>query len=179
MLILISPPQTEHEVAQIWTGNTDTHLTEDGVKIAKALGTLDAKYAFIAPSAHAKEFAKIVVRCECLEVPAFADRSMGKLTGRAYRETMAEFPRRNWLAWNRSYWQSAPEGESFFDISDRVLTAFRTQILPILAFNRVAVIAAPDVLRLIIGHCSKIEEGEVPRIRVESCVPHVVNGDLV
>lgn len=182
MLILIAPPQTIHETEQIWTGNTDTTLSEVGLTVARSLAwydSVDVDRAFVAPAEHFQEFAKIILtRLEWETIPELTDRSMGTLTGRVYRATMAEFPRRNWLAWHRSYWTAPPEGQSFFDISDRVLTFFRTKILPIAAHDRVAIIAAPDVLRIIIGHCSKTEEAEVPKIRIEPCIPHVVNGDL-
>ena len=182
MLILLAPSQTYHQVDEIWTGNTDTNLSPDGIRDASTLQWYDAVHAeraFVAPATHMQEFAKIVLVTGEYEVlPELTDRSMGTLTGRGYRETMLEFPRRNWLAWQRSYWIAPPEGESFFDINDRVLTAFRTKILPITAIEHVCIIAAPDVLRILIGHLTKLEETEIPKIRIESCVPHTITGDL-
>ena len=182
MLILIAPSETCHQLNETWIGNTDTTLTETGVNEARNFAWHDAivaDRAYVAPAAHIQEFAKIVlVKYEYEVLPELSDRSMGTLTGRGYRETMAEFPRRNWLAWHRSYWVAPPEGESFFDISERVLTALRTKIKPVADGEYVAVIAAPDVLRVLIGYLSKTDETDVPKIRIEPCVPHVVNGNL-
>jgi broad specificity phosphatase PhoE len=182
MLILMSYSKTQHELDEIWTGTLNTELSPVGVGEAKDFAHwdgADVDRAFVAPAAHIQEFAKIVlVRGEYEVVSELADRSMGNLTGRGYRETMVDFPRRNWLAWHRSYWSSPPEGESFFDITDRVLTALRTKILPIESAHRVAIVAAPDVLRILIGYLTKTDEADVPKIRIEPCVPHVINGDI-
>jgi broad specificity phosphatase PhoE len=182
MLVLITYSQTKHQVDEIWTGDLDTELSPDGILDAETcdyFGGVDVTRAYAAPQQHIQEFAKkVLVRREWETLPELRDRRMGTIQGRAYRETMAEFPRRNWLAWQRSFWTAAPEGESFFDISDRVLTAFRTKILPIAHADRVAIIAAPDVLRIIIGYLTKTEEVEVPKIAIEPCIPHVLNGDF-
>jgi 2,3-bisphosphoglycerate-dependent phosphoglycerate mutase len=150
-----------------------------GIEDAHVLEGIEVQRAYVAPAGHLQEFAKIVLRQQEYEiVPEFTDRSMGTLTGRGYRETMVEFPRRNWLAWNRSYWIAPPEGESFFDIADRVLTAFRNRVLPVPAGEKVCIIAAPNVLRILIGCLSKTDEAEIPKIRIEACVPHTINGEL-
>lgn len=182
MLILIAPPETEHDLTETWTGNTDTALSEAGRGAAENLryfDSIDVDRAFVAPQAHHVEFAKIVLtRREYEAMPEMSDRSMGTLTGRTHRETMGEFPRRNWLAWHRSYWTAPPAGESFFDISERIRTALQTKIMPIGQNDRVAIIAAPDVLRLIVAYINKTDEIDVPKIRIEPCVAHVLNGDL-
>jgi broad specificity phosphatase PhoE len=103
---------------------------------------------------------------------------MGTLTGRSYRETLAEFPRRNWLAWQRQFWIAPPGGESMFDISERVLTAFRTKVLPIPAAETVVILCAPDIIRLVVGYLTHVEEEEVMKLKVEPVVPYVINGDI-
>jgi broad specificity phosphatase PhoE len=181
MLILIAPSGTTHESADLWIGTLDSTLSPEGKRDADDLAYFNhiiADRLFIAPAAHIVEFTKIVASPDPAVILELTDRSMGTLTGRDYRETMAEFPRRNWLGWYRSYWVAPPDGQSLFDISDRVLTAFRTRILPIKSREHVAIIAAPDVLRILIGYLTKIEEVEIPKIRIEPCVPHVINGDL-
>jgi broad specificity phosphatase PhoE len=103
---------------------------------------------------------------------------MGSLTGRHYRETMAEFPRRNWLGWQRSYWIAPPAGESLFDISDRVLTAFRLKVLPIAAHENVIVVCASDILRILVGYVTKTDESDIPKFDVQPAVPYVIRGEL-
>jgi broad specificity phosphatase PhoE len=181
MLILIAPSGTIHEAADIWIGTLDSKLSPEGQRDAENLAYYDRVVAdriFIAPTAHIAEFTNIVAFPPAEVLLELTDRSMGTLTGRNYRETMMEFPRRNWLAWHRSYWVAPPEGQSFFDISDRVLTVFRTRILPIKSSEHVAIVAAQDVLRILIGYLTKTDEVEVPKISVEPCVPHIINGDL-
>ena len=106
------------------------------------------------------------------------DRSMGSLTNRAYRETMEEFPRRNWLVWQRSFWSAPPDGESLFDISDRILGAFIHKILPIPSAEDVLIVCAPNVMRVLIGYLTHAEEIEIPKLTIEALVPYVINGDV-
>jgi 2,3-bisphosphoglycerate-dependent phosphoglycerate mutase len=134
---------------------------------------------YASPASHVGEFLRILTPDSAVEsVIEFTDRSMGSLMGRSYRETLGEFPRRNWLAWQRSFWVAPPDGESFFDISERVLTAFRTRVLPVRADETVMIVAPDDVLRLIIGYVTKVEEEGVPKIKIESMVPYVINGSV-
>src|SRR5258708_29935353 len=131
---------------------------------------------YTSPAEQMLEFCEVILpETKPIKLPELADRSMGNLQGRGYRETMNEFPRRNWLAWQRSYWTAPPDGESLFDISDRVITAFRIKILPVEAGETVLLIVAPDVIRLLVGFLQKMEEIEIPRISVEPIVPYVVN----
>ncbi len=188
MLVLLTSPETEAAEKTIWIGNTDTKLSETGRNQAVEFAQYDLWFVphriFSAYTAHMIELTTIILAAvsdkdiDVTLLPELADRSMGSLTGRAYRETMMEFPRRNWLAWRRSYWSPPPDGESLFDISDRILTAFRTKILPIPATENVLIICAPDVIRLIIGHLTHIEEPEVSKIVVEALVPYCINGKL-
>ncbi len=182
MLVFLCPPETKMQAETLWLGNRDSELTSEGRKLAEELAYWDLVQndrAYLAPSSHVAEFASIVLMNPYVEVvDAFTDRSMGTLTGRTYRETLAEFPRRNWLAWQRSYWTEPPEGESFFDITDRVMTAFRTEILPIKSSEIVAVIAGADVLKILIGFLSNKSEAEIPKISIEPVVPYIIKGDL-
>jgi broad specificity phosphatase PhoE len=183
VLILLSPPETALEEQTIWVGNADSKLSQRGHAAAKEFALYDMwiipDRVYTSPVNHMLEFCSIILpETTPIQLPNLIDRSMGTLTGRTYRETMAEFPRRIWLAWQRSYWSAPPDGESLFDISDRVITTFRTQILPIEAHKTVLLIVAPDVMRLIIGYLVKMEEIEIPRISVEPLVPYVVNGTV-
>ncbi len=183
MLILLTPPETEAAEKTLWIGNTDSKLSKKGHTEAVEFARYDLWFVphrvFSAPTEHMVELTSILLPfTETTLLPALIDRSMGSLTGRPYRETMVEFPRRNWLAWQRSYWTPAPEGESLFDISDRILTTFRTKILPIPSAECVLVVCAPDVLRLIIGFLTHVEEPEISKIPVEAMVPYCINGDL-
>lgn len=183
MLLLISPSQTEAERDNLWLGNQDSKLSEDGraaaTEFAKHAGWIKPARLYTSPAAHVREFAETVLpAAERQSMLDFADRSMGTLTGRSYRETLAEFPRRNWLAWQRQFWIAPPGGESMFDISERVLTAFRTKVLPIPAAETVVILCAPDIIRLVVGYLTHVEEEEVMKLKVEPVVPYVINGDI-
>ena len=177
MLSLICHTKTELEAQGIWLGILDSQLSDIGMQHAQELDRIHSSRAYVAPSSHAQQFANIVLANEFSIVERFADRSMGTLTGRDYRETMAEFPRKKWLAWRRSYWVAPPGGESLFDISDRVLTAFR-QILPVASAENVVIVCAPDVLRILIGFLIKKDEGDLMKIEIQSGVPYTINGDV-
>lgn len=181
MLGLISPPETELEEQDIWVGNSFSKLSQQGLNLAVEFARNDMwivpSRVYTAPADHMLEFCKIILPdVDPVVLHEFTDRSMGNLQGRGYRETMNEFPRRNWLAWQRSYWNAPPDGESLYDISDRVIAGFRNKILPIESRENVLLIVAPDVVRLLIGYLQKMEEIEIPKISVEPLVPYVVNG---
>jgi broad specificity phosphatase PhoE len=183
MLVLLSPPETEAEKDNLWIGNSSTKLSQRGreaaAEFAKRNLWINPKHVYCAND-HLVEFITYLLpETKPTILTELIDRSMGSLTGRSYRETMMEFPRRNWLAWQRSYWTAPPGGESLFDISDRVLTAFRVKILPIPSKETVLVVCAPDVMRLLIGFLTHKEEAEIPQITVEALIPYVVNGDLI
>ncbi len=177
MLILICPTKTELEEQGIWLGTLDSQLSDNGLQQAQELDKIHSHRAYVAPSSQAQQYAKIVLLDESVIVDRFADRSMGTLTGRGYRETMVEFPRKKWLAWHRSYWNAPPKGESVFDISDRVLTAFR-QIRPVPSAENVAIVCSPDVLRILIGFLTKKDEAELMKIEIQSGIPYTINGDI-
>lgn len=181
MLILISPPETDMEEQDLWVGNTGSKLSEKGRNRAAEFALYDMwinpTRVYTSDMSHITEFCSIILpETTPIQLPEFNDRSMGNLTGRSYRETMNEFPRRNWLGWQRSYWVAPPDGESLFDITHRVLTALRVKVLPVEANEKVLIIVAPDIMRLIIGYLTKMEEIEIPKISVESMIPYVVNG---
>lgn len=181
MLVIICHSETELEAGTIWQGTQSSCLSTNGREIAEELAQYNrvvANRAYAGPSEHTIEFAKIILDREFVVVPEFVDRSMGSLTGRTYRETMIEFPRRNWLAWQRSYWSAPPDGESLFDISDRVLSAFRSKVLPVAANEVVAVVCSRDIVRLLLGFLGKIEEVDLPHFVVQPGIPYVINDDL-
>ena len=181
MLVLLAQPQTELEEQARWLGTLDSFLSERGRYAAIDFSRHDMwikpDRVYLAPAAQHVELAKIL-SLDFIPLPELSDRSMGSLSGRPYRETMAEFPRRNWLVWQRSYWTAPPEGESLFDISDRVLRAFTTKILPITAGETVLIICSANIIRLIIGYLRHLEEDEIPKIAVEGLVPYVINSAL-
>lgn len=180
MLILVAPSETELEEKTIWLGNLNSRLSQLGREMTKEFDKhINPQRIFIPSAEHIGELAAILFPFGAPTiVEEFNDRSMGTLTGRTYRETMTEFPRRNWLAWQRSFWKAPPDGESLFDISDRVLTAFRTKVMPIPSQEDVLIICAPDIIRILIGFLTKAEEVEIPKISIEPLIPYVVNGEI-
>lgn len=183
MLILLSPPETEADKNTLWLGTSSSKLSERGRDNASDFARRDMwikpDRVYCAPAEHLIELISFLLpNVKPIVLNELLDRSMGSLTNRSYRETMMEFPRRNWLAWQRSYWTAPPDGESLFDISDRVLTAFRTKILPVPSRETVLVVCAPDVMRLLIGSLTHREEAEIPQIIVEELIPYVINGDV-
>jgi broad specificity phosphatase PhoE len=183
MFGLIAPSETEKEFQKKWLGNTDSNLSETGKITAINFADNGIQYIpdrfYCSPESHCIEFASIIwpkIKPQIIE--EFRARSMGILTDRYYYETMNEFPRRHWLAWNRNYWKSAPGGESFFDISERVFDAFRSKILPIKDIEHVFLICSPDIIRLIFGIINHIEEENIPKISIETCIPYIINQTL-
>src|SRR6185437_1161386 len=52
-------------------------------------------------------------------------RDMGEITDIPRNEAIKLFPRRKWLEWERNYFISPPQGESYADIAERVLPQIR------------------------------------------------------
>lgn len=183
MLILLSPPETEFDEKTLWTGTADTKLTErsrlDAAEFFRFNMWIHPDRSYCPRAAHMTEFASVIVPFATpIVLDELADRDMGSLTGLPYRETMAEFPRRNWLSWQRSFWTAPPDGESLFDISDRIIGAFVSKILPIPSAETVLILCAPDVMRILIGYLTHSEEADIPKIFIDPMVPHVINGNI-
>ena len=117
MLVLLSPPKTEIEEEDIWLGNQNNHFSSDVITNIKDFAMRDLwmvpSRVFSPPATHMLEFLTLLLpQITPILIEELTDRSMGALTGRPYRETMQEFPRRNWLEWKRNYWVGPPGGES-------------------------------------------------------------------
>jgi broad specificity phosphatase PhoE len=168
--------------SHIWPSNNDSPLSlvnyEQLHDIKKDLSPVDRIFA--AQSLDVTQMLQIIAPSEMTisYMENLRDRSMGTLSGKTHKETIKDFPRRHWLRWERSYWVQPPDGESFFDISDRVLKTFTLKILPVGLTEKVLVIAPSVVLKLIIGYISKMDEDFIPKINIEGLMPYVINGEI-
>lgn len=179
MLILLAFLSSEPSESGIW--NTEDHLPieDNRYLLSKNIfNNIDRVYS--SPSILCTVMIETLIKQgnNVSYLEGLRDRSLGSLSGRDYKETMKEFPRRKWLEWQRSYWVSPPEGESFFDLSDRIKRVLLSNILPIGLTETVLIIAAPNVLRVIIGYLNNIEEAQIPHIPIEKGIPYVINGEI-
>lgn len=182
MLVLLALPETEADKQTKFIGTLNTTLSEEGKSSITELldffhppAWFNINRLYIAPQYQFKELANLAFPNIVAEsIIEFNNRDMGSLTGMLYKEAMQEFPRRNWLAWERSFWIAPPDGESLFDISDRVLSGFCNKILPISAHEVTWIIAPVDVLKIIIGFVTHANEDQIPSIGIEPMIPHTL-----
>jgi len=187
MLVLVRHGETVGNRDMIWSGSSETPLTEQGVQQAIEVGreltdiTFDRVYS--SPLSRALETCNYILAARPIYVGKpihirneFIERSYGVLEGRDYKTTMAEFPRRKWLEWERDYLIAPPGGESLSQVEERMSGILKAEVFPLMrAGKAVLIVAHTNVIKTIIGLCKGLDEDETCQLTIEHAIPYVIN----
>jgi len=129
-LFLIRHGQTTGDLEDRYGGTYDDHLTELGHEqlqaTAQILTDSRVKTIFHSPLIRARESATIIsnhLDCPLVEVKGLKERDYGILGGLTKAEALERYPEA--AEAHKDHTNTDPEGESWKDFNDRVITAFR------------------------------------------------------
>ncbi len=171
--------QTAYNKNKIFTGWSDSELTEEGIEECKQVaeqlrGEIPTK-AYTSDLKRAQQTLYIVLgekrgKMPIVIDPRIKERNYGDLNGMSKTETEKKYPK-EYPLWHRSYDVPPPNGESIKDVEKRVL-AFLNDLLPTLKKDDVVFISAHgNSLRPIRRYFEKISIEEMcsfehPRAKV-------------
>ena len=123
--------QTYYNKSGRFTGDINSHLTSQGIqdakKIAEKLRNKKIDYAFQTRLSRSQETLKYVLQDhpECkkvIEDNRIIERDYGLLKGKYHTTVIAQYGKRQYDLWHRSYAERPPKGESIQDVEKRVLS---------------------------------------------------------
>ncbi len=179
MLILVRHGESIGNEENRFTGQADYPLSETGTLQAHKLaheirGQFD--YVFSSPLLRASQTASLISP-KSIIVPGMIERSGGDYEGKTYPELKKLLAPRKYKLWQRD-WHAAPlHGESYQDVQDRVVPAFRKSILPyIQKGSRVCLVSHEVVTKVLLGHFLGLSEKATMELSIEHALPYVFRG---
>jgi 2,3-bisphosphoglycerate-dependent phosphoglycerate mutase len=167
ILILVRHGQSLWNKENRFTGWQDVDLSEAGIQEAIKAGIRLRKeqidIAFTSSLKRAQHTLDLILeKCGLTHIPIFKDkhlneRSYGNLEGLNKSETALKYGEAQVLIWRRSFDIAPPGGESLKTTSERVLSYFRSAILPKLKEGRtVLIVAHGNSLRALVMYLEKL-----------------------
>ena len=189
MLYLVQSGETQADLNRILIGQADTKLSALGQQQADAAferleyKQIDTAFVpFWNPTWITFKTIQYQTRfpiSESYEVRALLPRSGGDYEGRSYKDLRKELPPRKYRLWERDFFEAPPLGESYQDVSERVLQFFREHVVPLHEANKdVLIVVDPEVMRIILGAIHQTEDTEIPQISAEPGMLYEYQGDL-
>ncbi|EJK49614.1 hypothetical protein THAOC_31491 [Thalassiosira oceanica] len=207
-LVLLRHGQSTWNATPTFTGWCDAPLTERGIEEAKASGRLLMERGFSSfDVAYTSTLSRAIETCElALENAESTDtpiqkawqlneRHYGALQGyrKADPKVVERYGAENLASWRRDFLGTpppmdethphyqpppAPLTESLKDCQDRVLLFWKESILPTLAPNSTALLAAhSNTIRALVTYLDKVPAEKVPHLRIPNSVPFVFRID--
>jgi 2,3-bisphosphoglycerate-dependent phosphoglycerate mutase len=182
LLVLVRHGQSEWNLENRFTGETDVALTPKGRMEACVAGDKLKGYFF----AHA--FTSLLVRaidtlilileqtgqtsCPITRDHALNERNYGRLQGLDKAEVAREYGAEQVALWRRSFSVRPPGGESLADTAARVLPYYHTAIEPILRSGKdVLMVAHGNSLRALMMFLEGISEEGIAEVDLPTGVP--------
>jgi len=187
-LIIIRHGQSEWNLENRYTGNTDIDLSVAGEMEAAHAGKLLRKYAFddaytsaLARAIHTltiilKEIDKVSL--PVTRASALNDRSYGDLQGKNKTDMIKKYGPAKILSWKKGYDATPPHGESLKDTFNRVTDYYDKEIEPKLrAGKNILIVAHGNSLRALMMHIEKISEVKITDTKLISGIPRLYEFD--
>jgi len=192
MLVMLKPSRNEGEALNLFVGQSNYKLVDEGIEDAKGAATAlehyDFDYVFCSDSEAAMETWDIIKqRAPFLAhktptlCPQFKDRSGGILEGLDWKDIRKQLPPRKYKLWERDFTEAPEMGESLVDVEDRAIRMIAKRIKPLLDSKpptNILVIADGVVISLIIKRLQRLSDDETKAIYPQSGVPYFHHGDL-
>ena len=193
-LVLVRHGQSEWNLLNIFTGQTEVKLTEKGKdeakKAAELLKDITLHRAHVSDMIRAHETLDIILKetkheyIPVKENPAIKERDYGDLTGMNKDEAKKHFGDDLFLKYRRSWDVAPPNGESLKDTAARTIPYYEQEILADLkAGHNVIVSAHGNSLRAIVKHLEKISDEDIPNHEIGTGVVYIYeigdNGEVL
>lgn len=187
MLILIRHAETEYDVEKRFQGQMNPFLSQVGKSQASELGkstedqNIDAVYF---PSSEPYWATSFGINSYHTKVPftredALKGRSGGEHEGKLYSVLKKELPPKKYRLWDRDFFEAPLLGESFYDVSFRVIPFFKEKIIPQINDNKTIVLISDDVVvKILIGYIKNAGVVEIPSFKVEPAMSYEFRGKL-
>lgn len=167
-----------------FTGWVDIDLSEQGIKEAKAAGTLLKNYkfdkVFTSVLMRAYKTAEIILdeinqsNIEIIKNKALNERHYGDLQGKNKEEVGNEFGAEQLHIWRRSYSTPPPRGESLRETKERVIKFFNEHILPLIKQgNSILIAAHGNSLRALAMYLENISEDDISELNIPTGIPYL------
>jgi 2,3-bisphosphoglycerate-dependent phosphoglycerate mutase len=182
LLVIVRHGQSEWNLQNRFTGETDVALTSKGREEARAAGDklrgLTFSHAFTSQLIRAIETLELILErtgqgdCPVSRDRALNERNYGRLQGLNKAGVAKEFGEDQVLIWRRSYSVRPPGGESLEDTAARVLPYYHSFIEPLLRGGKdVLVVAHGNSLRSLMMFLEGISEMDIADIDLPTGVP--------
>ena len=185
LFVIVRHGQSQWNLENRFTGNTDTPLTELGRHEAREAG---ARLKAHQPPNFGIGFTSVLQRAiETMAImldeigqtdlpversAALNERMYGDLQGMNKLESEARFGSEQVFRWRRGYTDTPPNGESLADTHARVIPYFKTTILPHLqAGQAVLVVAHGNSLRALLMELESISPADIEKVELATGIP--------
>lgn len=187
-LILVRHGQSEYNAKDLWTGWTDSPLTELGRIEARGAGKeikdLKIDVVFVSDLIRSKqtweEMAKVLnlEKLPTIEAPEIKERSYGDLVGLNKWEAKKKYGDEQWLKWRRGWDEPIPNGETLKDVYDRVVPFYEKTILPLLKSGKNVLLSGHgNSLRALVKYLDNIPNDEVYKLEIPTGTVYVYDID--
>ncbi len=182
LLVIVRHGQSEWNLQNRFTGETDVQLTALGREEALAAGDklrqLNFFHAFTSQLIRAIETLHLILEhsgqpaCPVTRDRALNERNYGRLQGLNKAEVAKEYGEEQVAIWRRSYSVRPPGGESLADTAARVLPYYHAEIEPMLRDGKnVLIVAHGNSLRALMMFLEDFSEEAIADVDLPTGVP--------
>jgi len=160
----------------IWTGWTDTPLSDKGRQEAKdaaeQLRGIKFDIAFTSVLSRAKETLEIIkqtlgISLKTIESPALNERNYGDYTGKNKWEVKKELGVEGFQQLRRGWDVPIPNGETLMDVYNRVIPYYEREILPKVKDGKNVLISAHgNSLRALVKYLDGLSDSDVENLEI-------------
>ena len=172
MLILIRHGQSLYNEANLLTGHVNTKLSKTGIDEVNAVGdelkskSIRFDYAFTSSLSRCVETTDIILEktfsvCDVTNVNRLIERDSGDLSGVDKAEAMLKMGERKFRAMRRSFDIPYPNGESFDDVTNRMVSWVQEDLLPLRNKGQTLVVSHKHTLRALCFLLGIVNENDV------------------
>lgn len=175
-LVLVRHGISEWNTLGIWTGITDTELTDEGREEARraaaVLEDIDLHRAYTSKLKRAKDTLDLLMKqlgkeVQRTEHAELNERDYGELTGKNKWEVKEQYGEEKFMAWRRSWDHPVPGGETLKDVSERVLPFYEKHILEDLKNGKNVIVAAHgNSLRALMKYLEDVADEDAHKVEI-------------
>jgi len=178
-LFLLRHLQSQWNLENRFTGQTDIPLSEEGVEsakeVAKKFADLKIDKVYVSSLIRNRKSAFLILEnLNQKEIPVIIDKALdernyGKLQGLNKDEVRAKYGKEQVKLWQKSWDVSPPEGESLKDVYNRVVSFYQEYIEKDLKQGKnILVVTSHNSLRALIKYIEKISDQEIINLDIKT-----------